>query len=95
MEGVESSHWLVSVLLPPGADRDAAQRDMAARGVDTRPVFHCAHEMPMYAKGERFPVAEGIAARGLSLPSYPMLEDADLDRVADALGAALKAQGLA
>ena len=95
MDGVESSHWLVSVLLPPGADRDAVQRDMAARGVDTRPVFYCAHEMPMYAKGERFPVAESIAARGLSLPSYPMLEDADLDRVADALGAALRAQGLA
>ncbi len=94
MDGVESSHWLVSVLLPPGADRDAVQRDMAARGVDTRPVFYCAHEMPMYAKGERFPVAESIAARGLSLPSYPMLEDADLDRVADALGAALRAQGL-
>jgi perosamine synthetase len=95
MDGVESSHWLVSVLLPPGADRDAVQRDMAARGVDTRPVFFCAHEMPMYAKGERFPVAEDIAARGLSLPSYPTLSDADLDRVADALGAALQAQGLA
>jgi perosamine synthetase len=94
-DGVESSNWLVSVLLPPGADRDAAQREMAARGVDTRPVFHCAHEMPMYAKGERFSVAENIAARGLSLPSYPTLEDADLDRVADALGAALRAQGLA
>ncbi len=95
MDGVESSHWLVTVLLPPGADRDAVQRDMAAHGVDTRPVFFCAHEMPMYAKGERFPVAEDIAARGLSLPSYPTLEDADLDRVADALGAALRAQGLA
>ncbi|CAA9262502.1 MAG: GDP-perosamine synthase [uncultured Acetobacteraceae bacterium] len=94
-DGVESSHWLVSVLLPPGTDRDAVQRGMAARGVDTRPVFFCAHEMPMYAKGERFPVAENIAARGLSLPSYPTLEDADLDRVADALGAALRAQGLA
>jgi perosamine synthetase len=95
MDGVESSHWLVSVLLPPGADRDEVQRDMAARGVDTRPVFFCAHQMPMYAKGERFPVAEDIAARGLSLPSYPTLEDADLDRVADALGEALRAQGLA
>ncbi len=95
MEGVESSHWLVSVLLPPGTDRDAAQREMAARGVDTRPVFFCAHEMPMYAKGERFPVAEDIAARGLSLPSYPTLAASDLDRVADALSAALRAQGLA
>ena len=95
MEGVESSHWLVSVLLPPGTDRDALQAEMASRGVDTRPVFFCAHEMPMYAKGERFPVAESIAARGLSLPSYPTLADAELDRVADALGAALRAQGLA
>jgi len=95
MEDVESSHWLVSVLLPPGTDRDALQAEMASRGVDTRPVFFCAHEMPMYAKGERFPVAESIAARGLSLPSYPTLADADVDRVADALGDALRAQGLA
>jgi perosamine synthetase len=94
MEGVESSHWLVSVLLPPGTDRDAVQAEMTSRGVDTRPVFFCAHEMPMYAKGERFPVAEGIAARGLSLPSHPTLSDSELDRVADALGAALRAQGL-
>jgi perosamine synthetase len=95
MESVESSNWLVSVLLPAGTDRDAVQGEMASRGVDTRPVFFCAHEMPMYAKGERFPVAESIAARGLSLPSYPTLADAELDRVADALGAALRAQGLA
>jgi perosamine synthetase len=93
-EGIVGSDWLVSLLLPPGTDRDRLMADMAARGVETRPVFHCAHEMPMYATGEHFPISEGIAARGLSLPSYPMLTDQDLERVAQTLAGALRAQGL-
>lgn len=86
---VESSDWMVSVLLPEGADRDAVMTHMSTAGVDTRPVFYCAHQMPMYAKGETFPVAERIAARGISLPSYPTLSEDDLRMVRDALVSAL------
>src|SRR4051794_21300608 len=35
-EGIVGSDWLVSPLLPPGADRDRLMADMAARGVETR-----------------------------------------------------------
>jgi perosamine synthetase len=96
--GVESSEWLVSLLLPRGCDRDRLMADMANRQVETRPVFFCAHSMPMYADptaSMRTPVAEDIAARGISLPSYPMLREADLQRVVDSLVAALAAQGFA
>ena len=65
--GLESSEWLVSVLLPEGTDRDAVIDRMASRGVDSRPVFYCAHRMPMYASSEVFPVSENIATRGVSL----------------------------
>lgn len=85
---VESNEWLVSLLLPEGCDRAALMSEMAASGVDTRPVFYCAHEMPMYRRDERFPVAENIAARGISLPSYPGLSDDDVRQVSDALCAA-------
>lgn len=89
---VLSSGWLVSLLLPPGADRDRAMEHMATNRVETRPVFFCAHHMPMYATGEHFPIAEDVAARGLSLPSYPTLSEQDIARVVQAIAAALDDQ---
>jgi perosamine synthetase len=90
--GVDSSAWLVTILLPRGADRERLMSDMSARGIDTRPTFYCAHQMPMYEKGERLPVSEDISARGLSLPSFPSLTNQDVQRVAGALSDALTAQ---
>jgi len=90
---VNSSGWLVSLLVPEGVDRDQVMQHMAGVGVETRPVFFCAHHMPMYASSERFPVAENIATRGISLPSYPTLSEHDINRVTDALAAALQDQG--
>ena len=93
--GVDGPEWLVSLLLPEGTDRDRLMARMAAGAVETRPVFYPAHTMPMYARGERFPRAEAISARGLSLPSYPTLTESELARVAEALTDALREQGLA
>ena len=93
--GVESSEWLVSLLLPRGTDRERLMADMAAQKVETRPVFCCAHQMPVYAAAEPLPVSQDIAARGISLPSYPALTDADVLRVVDSLQGALRMQKLA
>jgi perosamine synthetase len=60
--------------------------------VETRPVFFPAHHMPMYETPVRLPVAEDIAARGVSIPSYPTLTPAEQDRVVEAFTAALEAQ---
>lgn len=92
---VDGSDWLVSLLLPQGIDRELVMQDMFSNGVDTRPVFFCAHTMPMYRSDAQFPVAQDIAARGLSLPSYPTLTDEDVRRVCTALQAAIRAQSLA
>lgn len=83
--GVVSSEWLFSVLLPSGVDRDRVMAGMRDHGVDSRPVFYCAHHMPMYRQPDSFPVAQDIAERGISLPSYPALSSDDLVRVARAL----------
>jgi perosamine synthetase len=88
---VKSSEWLVSALVPPEVDRDAVMRHMAADGVDTRPVFYCAHHMPMYATGQSLPVAEEISRRGVSLPSFPDLADDQVLRVCNSLKDALLA----
>jgi perosamine synthetase len=86
---VESAEWLVSVLLPRGVDRDQVIDLMAADGVETRPAFYCAHQMPMYAASLKLPVAVEIAERGISLPSYPQMSEADVARVVAALRSAI------
>ena len=91
---VRSSNWLVSLLLPQGCDRDATMAFLAERGIDSRPVFYCAHHMPMYRSEEHFPVAEDIAARGISLPSFPTLTDDQVRLVAATLRQAVENQGL-
>jgi perosamine synthetase len=85
-----SAEWLVTLLLPQHANRDRIMEMMKEDGVETRPCFYCAHTMPMYAKGESFPVAEKIAQRGISLPSYPQLTNYDVRRVCDSLVKALE-----
>lgn len=75
IDGVVGSDWLVSLLLPRGSDRDRVMARLAEEGVDSRPIFYCAHQMPMYQRDESHPVAEDIAARGISLPSFPALSD--------------------
>jgi perosamine synthetase len=89
---VFSSHWLTSFLLPHNVDRARVMTRMDELGVETRPVFFCAHDMPMYERKERYPIAEDIAARGVSIPSYPTMTDADQDRVVATIAAALREQ---
>ena len=88
---VVSSEWLVSVLLPREADRDAVMERMARNGVETRPVFYCAHHMPMYDDGPEadLSIAEDISKRGISLPSFPTLREDEVGRVIEALRKAL------
>lgn len=82
---VQSSEWLVTLLLPRGTDRAALMDGMSGAGIDTRPVFYCAHQLPMYRRDEVLPVAEDVSARGISLPSFPSLSDDQVHHVAESL----------
>lgn len=83
--GVESSDWLVSILLPKAVNREELMHSMRQQNIDTRPVFYCAHHMPMYKLEVKFPTSERIAAHGISLPSYPALIDEDVARIVETL----------
>jgi perosamine synthetase len=88
--GTTHNFWMCSILVPCSADRDRLAAHLASRGIETRPVFYPVHTMPMYvetARGQRFPVSEDIAARGLNLPSYPDLSEDDLAYICDAISA--------
>jgi perosamine synthetase len=82
------------VQLPYGAERDGVIRDLAARGVQSKPYLPAIHLMSFYRErfGHRpgeFPVCEDVAARSLALPFFPGLEEGQVARVAAGLRRAL------
>ena len=87
--------WLYSVLIDPattGVDRKWMLDQLAAKGIQTRPVWAPAHVMPFYREAPRLGGAVGdrLFAQGLSLPCSTGLTDADQDRVIDAVLSALR-----
>jgi dTDP-4-amino-4,6-dideoxygalactose transaminase len=87
--------WLYSVLIDPattGIDRKWMLDQLAAKGIQTRPVWAPAHVMPFYREAPRLGGAVGdrLFAQGLSLPCSTGLTDADQDRVIDAVLSALR-----
>ena len=93
-EGATSSWAQYVIRLPHGTDRQAVQDRMKADGVPTAVYYpRPMHTQKPYA---RYPAAKGglavteaLAADVLALPMHPYLSQADQDKVADALTAAL------
>lgn len=89
-ETVDSVHswWMVTVLVDQPDDRDRLRVHLAAIGIETRPTFSPVHTMPMYShRYQRSPVAEDVAWRGINLPSFPGLSDAEVREICDAIQA--------
>jgi perosamine synthetase len=86
-EWATNVYWMYTILIGDeyGLDRDAFMARLRERGIETRPVFHPLHRLPMYDRGQQLPVAEEIARRGVNLPSGSALTSADVDAVCDAI----------
>ncbi|WP_374373276.1 DegT/DnrJ/EryC1/StrS family aminotransferase [Dongia sp.] len=85
------------VLLPAGADQRRVMQAMLDAGIATRRGIMNAHREPAYAGGPhaagiRFPLPQSEAAqdRGLVLPMFDTMTEAQIDRVATTLNAALQ-----
>ena len=89
--------WFVYVVaLPDDVDRDAVISRLEGLGVQSKAYLPCIHLFPHlrelgYREGQ-FPVAEAAAARSLALPFFPGMEDSEIDRVCDALRAAIRSR---
>jgi perosamine synthetase len=87
--------WFVFVVqLPRGADRDGTVRELAARGIQSKPYLPAIHLMSFYRErfGHRegeFPVCEDVAARSLALPFFAQMSEAQVQRVAAQLAGVL------
>jgi perosamine synthetase len=93
--GEERRSWFVFVVqVPEEADRDGVIAALAAEGIASKAYLPCIHLQPLYRerfgfRGGEFPVAERVAARSLALPFFTAMGEAEVDRVASALEAAL------
>ncbi|MCU1393894.1 MAG: DegT/DnrJ/EryC1/StrS family aminotransferase [Ilumatobacteraceae bacterium] len=86
--GYTNVRWLYTVVLPDDCkrSRDEIMAELAAEGIETRPVFYPMHHLPPYLDSSTpRPVAERLAAQGLSLPTHGYLTEADTQRVAERL----------
>jgi perosamine synthetase len=92
--GDERRSWFVYVVqLPLSVDRDAVIASLAEQGIASKAYLPCLHLFPHlrelgYSEGQ-FPVAERAAARSLGLPFFTSMSEAQVERVCEALGAAL------
>ena len=87
-EGYESVYWMNNVILQDSVkkDRDQVMAEMEAKNIEMRPVFYPMHIMPpFYDESVKLPVAEKLAARGISLPSHALLSEEEVKYVCDCL----------
>jgi len=91
--GTIHSYWMVSILVETPEQRDGLRSHLAEAGIETRPLFFPVHTMPMYAKSyRRHPVAEDLAWRGINLPSWPNLTDAQVAEMAGSIESFFRAR---
>ncbi len=86
----EQSNWhMFQPLLPAGADRGRFIDAMRAEGIGVGVHYPAMHLFTLYrARGHRegdFPHAEDIGRRTVTLPLFPAMTDADVDRVCTAV----------
>jgi dTDP-4-amino-4,6-dideoxygalactose transaminase len=83
-------HLYVIRLRDTSVSRDALIAELKQRGIGTAVHYYPVHYHPFYRetygfKTGDYPVAEAEFARMVSLPLYPMMEEADVDRVVAAV----------
>ncbi len=90
----ESSHHILPVLLPVGADRQTFMDDLRGLGVQSSIHYPPIHRFSYHAARYPdvvLPVTEAVAAREVTLPLYPAMTEEDVDYVLVAAATALAA----
>ncbi|WDZ88077.1 aminotransferase class I/II-fold pyridoxal phosphate-dependent enzyme [Micromonospora cathayae] len=85
-----ANRWLTSIVVDPtvaGWQAADLAGHLAARGIETRPVFRPMHLQPVFAgaRATLSGVAERLATHGLTLPSGSNMTDAQFARVTSAV----------
>jgi dTDP-4-amino-4,6-dideoxygalactose transaminase len=83
--GERASHCVFAIVLEEDVDRGAFRRHLAQHGVQTSIHFPPLHSSPSYGgAGAPLPITEAFAARAVSLPIFPHMEDWQVELVIEA-----------
>ena len=75
------SYWMVTVIFNNIQLKEKIRKSLSDNMVETRPLFIPAHRMVMYRSNEAFPNADMISERGINLPSFPQLQNSEIDLI--------------
>lgn len=79
-EVCSSSNWLISII--PNEDKDILAKRLDEASIETRPFFQPVSSMPFYEEVNN-PISYFLGEKGISLPSYPYLEEDDIKLICD------------
>ena len=89
-ESARVSHSMFAVVVDEGVDRDAFRDSLAKSGIQTSVHFSPVHRFELYAgSGANLPVTDAFAARTVSLPMFPEMEEGQQAQVIEAVRKAL------
>ena len=77
--------WALALKLDPSAypqGRDKVIEQLATEGIETRNGFYAASQLPIYSGCRALPVCESLADNVISLPTFPSLQDSQIDFIA-------------
>jgi len=91
-EWAKNVYWMYSIIIGDefGMSRDDLMKKLEEKGVETRPFFIPMHEQPVFQKmglfkGERYPVAEELARKGMYLPSSSGLREEEIRYICEVI----------
>jgi len=80
--GAESNYQTFGLVLPQGHDRDTVRAKLGERGVEAGLLSFAIHKLGSFTGSQAtLPIAEHIAARGVALPLYPQMRNAEVEEV--------------
>lgn len=87
---MEPNYWLNTILIDPkktGYDYEALRRHLDSLGIESRPLWKPMHCQPVFRDAPAVVngVSERLFEQGLCLPSGPMVTDAHLHYIVDAI----------
>jgi len=85
-EGAESNYQTFGVILPQGYNRKSVCEKLHERGVEAGLLSFAIHKLGSFTGSDAsMPIAEHIAARGIALPIYPQMRNAQVEEVVKSL----------
>lgn len=90
-EGAVSNYQTFGVIIPLGHDRKTVIEKLRERGVEAGLLSYAIHKLGSFAGNQASaPIAEHIAARGLALPLFPQMRNAEVGEVVTTLRGVLR-----